>query len=209
VEALSLNPGIAVDQALAVAAHDVSRQDSWLFTYGAMLEDPPFDPVDRQIVACLGWRRAFCLSDPKLRGTPQHPGLTLGLVKSDQCVGVAWRLPAQTVRRDLSQVFAAELKLPFYSAAWLPIRSPNGHATALALVADTAGPLFEPHLSNGEVARRIAACRGPKGANADYLHDVVSALDRAGVADLYLNRLWSCVEKWTEPTEANSPNGRP
>jgi cation transport protein ChaC len=209
VEALSLNPEIAVDQVLAAAAHDASRQDSWLFTYGAMLEAPPFDPVDRQIVACPGWRRAFCLSDPKLRGTPEHPGLTLGLVKGDQCVGVAWRLAAQTVRQDLGRVFAAELKLPFYRAAWLPIRSPNGHAIALALVADTSGPLFEPHLSDGQIARRVAASRGPEGANADYLHEVVSALDRAGVADLHLSRLLSSVEKWTGPAEANGPkNGR-
>lgn len=194
-----------MDQALAAAAHDVSRQDSWLFTYGAMLEAPPFDPVDRQIVACPGWRRAFCLSDPKLRGTPEYPGLTLGLVKGDQCVGVAWRLAAQTIRRDLGRVFAAELKLPFYRAAWLPIRSPNGQATALTLVADTAGPLFEPHLSDGQVVHRIAASRGPEGANADYLHEVVSALDRAGVADLYLNRLLSNVEKWAGLAEANGP----
>src|SRR3954462_13694300 len=99
-----------------------------------MLEDPPFDPVDRQIVACLGWRRAFCLSDPKLRGTPEHPGLTLGLVEGYQCVGVAWRLAVQTVKDDLSRVRAAEMKLPFYRAAWLPIQSPNGRTTALALV---------------------------------------------------------------------------
>jgi glutathione-specific gamma-glutamylcyclotransferase len=198
-----------VDQALAVAPHDVTGQDSWLFTYGAMLEEPPFDPVDSEIVACVGWRRAFCLSDPKLRGTPEHPGLTLGLVKGAQCVGVAWRLAAQSVRRDLAGVFAAELKLPFYRAAWLPIRSPNGNTTALTLVADPASPLFEPHLSDAQIAQRIVDSRGPAGTNAGYLHEVVSALDRAGVADLYLNRLLSSVEKWTGPAEANGPKGGP
>jgi cation transport protein ChaC len=184
---------MAVDQALTAAPHDASKQDSWLFTYGALLETPPFDPVDRQIVACRGWRRAFCLSDPRLRGAPEHSGLILGLVEGDQCVGVAWRLAAQTIREDLKRVMAAEMKLPLYGASWLPIQSPKGRTTALALVSDRSGMFFEPHLDEERIVERIAASSGPEGTNADYLREIVAALDRAGVADLYLNRLWRGV----------------
>jgi cation transport protein ChaC len=201
VETLRLNLEKTVAQALAAAPHDASRRDSWLFTYGAMLETPPFNPVDRQVVACLGWRRAFCLSDPKLRGTPEHPGLSLGLLKGDQCVGVAWRLAAQTVRDDLRRVMDAEMRLSFYDAGWLPIQSPKGRTTALALVSDPLGIFLEPHLGEERIIERIATSCGPQGTNADYLRDVVAALDRAGVADLYLNRLWLGVCKMLAGTE--------
>jgi len=209
VKPLSQRPEIAVEQALAAAPHDVAGRDVWLFTYGAMLEDPPFKAIDWQTVACLGWRREFCLSDPELRGTAAHPGLALGLVEGGQCVGVAWRLAAQTVRTDLARVLAAELRLPAYAAAWLPIHAPQGYTTALVLVADAASPLFEPYLAEDEVVKRVAVSSGQAGANAAYLRDAVNGLDRAGVADLYLNRLWARVRSpLRRRVEANGPPRR-
>lgn len=184
-----------VEEALAAAPAHLAKRDIWLFTYGAMLEDPPFTPVDQVTIVCEGWRRAFCISDPKFRGDAEHPGLTLGLVAGHHCVGVAWRVLAQTAEQDLARVFAIEMQLPRYRAQWAPIRNARGHDTALVLTADTTDPDFQPHLSDAEIVGRIATSTGPHGANAEYLDKVVAALDRRGVADLYLNRLWAGVRK--------------
>lgn len=178
-----------LDQALARAPHDLATVDTWLFTYGAMLEDPPFSPVSEEVVACEGWSRRFCLSDPLLRGTAEEPGVVLGLVAGDQCAGVAWRLLAQTVRADLARVFEAELQLPFYKAAWARVTSTRGEASALVLIADDTSPLFQPTLTRREVIERLGRSRGEAGTNAQYLENVVAALDHRGVPDLDLTRL--------------------
>src|SRR4051812_9099652 len=93
-----------LDQALAKAPHDLATVDTWFFAYGAMLEDPPFRPIAEEVVVCQGWSRRFCLTDTLVRGTPEDPGVVLGLVAGDQCAGVAWRLLAQTARADLERV---------------------------------------------------------------------------------------------------------
>jgi cation transport protein ChaC len=178
-----------LDQALAQAPHDVTRVDTWLFAYGAMLEAPPFQPVSDEVVVCEGWRRDFCLADPLMRGTPEQPGAMLGLLAGGHCTGVAWRLLAQPVRNDLITVVDNELRLPFYRLGWARVRSNRGETFALILRADEASPLFQPNLMREEVLDRLAACRGEAGANADYLAEVVAALGRRGIPDLELSRL--------------------
>lgn len=178
-----------LDQALARAPHDIATVDTWFFAYGAMLESPPFRPVSDEIVVCEGWSRRFCLSDPLLRGTADEPGVVLGLVAGDQCAGVAWRLLAQTVRADLGRVFEAELRLPFYKAVWARVTSSRGEAFALVLIADETSPLFQPTLTRREIIERLGRSRGEAGTNAQYLEDVVAALDHRGIPDLDLTRL--------------------
>jgi len=178
-----------LDQALAQAPHDVARSDTWLFAYGAMLEAPPFRPVSDEVVVCEGWSRRFCLSDPLLHGTAEKPGVVLGLVAGDRCAGVAWRLLAQTARADLARVFEAELRLPFYKTTWARVTSSRGEAFALALIADETSPLFQPTLTRREIIERLGTGAGEAGINAQYLENVVAALDRRGVPDLDLTRL--------------------
>lgn len=178
-----------LDQALARAPHDIGAADTWLFTYGAMLEDPPFRPVSDEVVVCEGWSRRFCLSDPLLRGAPDRPGVVLGLVAGERCAGVAWRLLAQTAHADLVRVFEAELRLPFYKTTWARVRSSRGETFALVLIADETSPLFQPALTQREIIERLALSRGEAGTNVQYLEEVVAALGHRGIPDLGLSRL--------------------
>ena len=59
--------------------------DVWLFGYGSLIWNPAFHHVEQRPVLIRGWHREFCLSTPIGRGTPEHPGLVLGLDRGGSC----------------------------------------------------------------------------------------------------------------------------
>lgn len=176
------------------APHDIIRSDTWLFVYGSMLEDPPFEAAERRIAVLEGYHRSFCLSDPMLRGTEDKPGLTLGLAPGGRCVGLAWRLSCENARDCISAFWSAEMALPLYQAVWQDVIVEGlGSTPALFLIVDPSSPLLQPELSEADVAKRIAACAGCKGSNIDYLIDAAEGLERAGVPDRALEALVQLV----------------
>lgn len=179
----------SLERALAAAPHDPTRSDSWLLVYGSMLAEPPFSPKDRRPAILEGWERAFCLADPKMRGTPQRPGISLGLVPGQRCQGLAYRLSAPTVREDLWRVWQREMAQPFYIPCWLPAWTPLGPVTALTFCTALDSPLYEPALSEAALLERLATCEGESGSNAEYLETTVRQLAEAGIPDAGLARL--------------------
>lgn len=53
--------------------------DIWLFAYGSLIWNPLFKFVEHRSGKIYGWHRRFCLWTPWGRGTPDNPGLVLGL----------------------------------------------------------------------------------------------------------------------------------
>jgi cation transport protein ChaC len=66
--------------------------DIWLFGYGSLIWNPAFHYADLQPALIRAWHRQFCLATPIGHGTPEHPGLVLGLDRGGSCQGVAFRL---------------------------------------------------------------------------------------------------------------------
>lgn len=179
----------SLGQALAAAPRDTAQRGSWLFVYGSMLKDPPFSPEEQRHAILEGWERVFCLADPKMRGTPKRPGLSLGLVGGPRCVGMAYRLSARTLREDLKGVWQREMALPFYAACWLQAQTQSGPIPVLTFCTDLHGPLYEPSLSEPEMLARLATCAGENGSNAAYLEQTVQQLTEVGIPDPGLTQL--------------------
>src|SRR5437773_3429807 len=66
----------------------------WVFGYGSLLWNPVFPVAEMRVARLRGYHRKFCLWSLASRGTPDCPGLVLGLERGGACVGVALRLPA-------------------------------------------------------------------------------------------------------------------
>ncbi|SEU35540.1 gamma-glutamylcyclotransferase [Stigmatella erecta] len=179
----------SLDQALAAAPRDTARSGAWLFVYGSLLKEPPFSPEEQRHAVLEGWERVFCLADPKMRGTPRHPGLSLGLIRGHRCAGVAYRLSARTLREDLKGVWQREMVLPFYAACWLQALTQQGPIRVLTFCTDLHGPLYEPSLSELAMLERLATCAGENGSNAAYLEQTVQQLAEVGIPDEGLAQL--------------------
>src|SRR5579862_2681710 len=85
-----------------------AAEDLWVFGYGSLMWRPGFDFRERIEARLTGAHRALCVYSFVHRGTPERPGLVLGLDFGGTCRGIAFRVaPAERVR-TLSYLRARE-----------------------------------------------------------------------------------------------------
>src|SRR3978361_1416381 len=71
-----------------------SDNDLWVFGYGSLMWKPGFEFVEQAPARLIGEHRALCVYSFDHRGTPEKPGLVLGLDRGGACRGVAFRVAA-------------------------------------------------------------------------------------------------------------------
>src|SRR5687768_12605984 len=67
----------------------------WVFGYGSLIWQPGFPYLERKVARLFGAHRALCVYSWVHRGTPQRPGLVLGLDHGGACRGIAFRIAPQ------------------------------------------------------------------------------------------------------------------
>lgn len=162
----------------------------WFFAYGSLMWNPPFDPAEIRPARIHGWHRAFCVSSETYRGTPERPGLTLGLRPGGSCAGLALRVSAKDRGRAVRAIERREMEDdPIYLCRRLALRMEARKVIGYTLVADRDNRLFVGALTPEETARRIAASAGRRGGNAAYLSETVARLEDMGLASRRLRAL--------------------
>jgi len=161
----------------------------WLFAYGSLMWNPAFHFAESRVATVHGWHRRFCLRVMVARGTPQAPGLLLGLERGGSCRGVAYRIAAQHAAEELDIVLARELVAEGYTPVWVRARSASKAFRAIAFAIDRAAPTYAGRLTIEQTARRIARASGTLGCCADYLEDTVAHLEARGIHDRRLTSL--------------------
>src|SRR5256714_13019057 len=79
---------------------EFSTGDLWVFGYGSLMWRPGFEFLERIPARLIGEHRALCVYSFVHRGTPEKPGLVLGLDRGGACRGVAFRV-AEKKRADV------------------------------------------------------------------------------------------------------------
>lgn len=159
--------------------------DVWLFGYGSLIWNPTIATLERRTARIDGWHRAFCLSASIGRGSPDNPGLVLGLDADGACTGVAFRIAEEVAEAELALLWRREMLSPAYQAQWLPLLDGRGDAFAhgIAFVIDPACQHYAGGLSEEDVVRRLATARGSLGSAADYLFQTCDGLRAHGIPD--------------------------
>jgi glutathione-specific gamma-glutamylcyclotransferase len=171
------------------------RADLWVFGYGSLMWRPGFPFVERRHAHLHGYHRSLCIFSHVHRGTPERPGLVLGLDRGGRCQGVAFRVDAAEVAATVRYLREREQVTAVYRERSLPVRLDDGRAVAaLAYVVDRSHPQYAGRLPDGEVLRLVAQGQGVSGANPDYVRSTHEHLAAMGVVDPNLARLVAALQ---------------
>lgn len=165
--------------------------DVWLFAYGSLIWNPTVCFEERRISVVEGWHRSFCLSVLMGRGTPDEPGVTLGLDRSGSCSGVIYRLPEAKLKAELSLLWRREMLTGSYIPRWIEVSDKRGSVlgSALAFTIDREGPQYAGELARDVIVSRLATASGFLGSAAEYLFQTCHELRDHGFPDEELETL--------------------
>lgn len=167
----------------------------WVFGYGSLMWRPGFAFEERVSALLHGRRRAFCIYSVHHRGTPQRPGLVLGLAGGGSVRGSAYRVAENQWPETYAYLLEREQPTETYVEARARVRLADGRLVqAVSFLSDTSHPQWAGDLDLESQARLIAGARGLSGPNIDYLRDLVEHLRTEGVRDHGMERLLARVE---------------
>ena len=156
---------------------------------------PEFDYVERQAATLHGRHRAFCIYSVHHRGTPDRPGLVLGLARGGRVRGAAYRVADAEWDRVYAYLREREQPTETYVEAHAVVQLVDGRREqALVFLSDRSHPQWAGQLDLEAQARLIAGARGLSGLNIDYLRDLVAHLREDGARDSGMERLLARVE---------------
>jgi cation transport protein ChaC len=168
--------------------------DIWVFGYGSLMWNPGFDHVESRPALLHGWHRSFCVFSHRYRGTPERPGLVLGLDRGGSCRGVAYRVARARAEEVLDYLWDREMVNGVYTPRLLRPRTPAGQPECHVFTVDRRHYQYAGGLDDGEMVRLIRQGIGKGGHNREYLANTVHHLDELGIGDGPLHRLLTLVE---------------
>lgn len=171
-----------------LAQHDTT-QDLWVFGYGSLIWNPAFHYIGKRPALLQGWHRRFCLKLFRGRGSPETPGVMLGLDQGGACHGVAFRIAAAKVREELGILWQREMYGGAYHARLLPLETESGPISAVTFVINRDHPRYIQELSLEQTAALIATGCGDLGTCREYLENTVNHLRELGLNDDGLARI--------------------
>ena len=169
-----------------------SGEDLWVFAYGSLMWRPGFDFLERRAARLVGAHRALCVYSFVHRGTPQRPGLVLGLDRGGNCRGVAYRVAAAKRTATIDYLRAREQVTKVYREAWRAVwldDDPQQSAHALCYVVDRGHRQYAGRLPLAQQLHYVRQGHGRSGACRDYVLAAVKELQAHGYRDDTLRRL--------------------
>jgi cation transport protein ChaC len=169
-----------------------AAEDLWVFAYGSLMWRPDFPFVERVEARLVGAHRALCVYSFVHRGTPERPGLVLGLDRGGACRGIAYRVPMAERTSTVAYLRAREQVTSVYRESMRPVwlkQSPQRQVSALCFMIDRGHAQYAGRLSLEQQLHHVRQGHGQSGANRDYVIATVTALEELGFRETELHLL--------------------
>src|SRR6476659_3587121 len=167
-----------------------SKGDLWVFGYGSLMWRPGFEFLEQVPARLIGEHRALCVYSFDHRGTPEKPGLVLGLDRGGACRGIAFRVAPQLREATVDYLRAREQTTHVYRevlrSVWLDNEA-RQRVSALTYVADRGHVQYAGRLPLTEQLRIVRQGHGRSGYNCDYVLATEKAIEAEGFRDEQLH----------------------
>ncbi|MEM7192206.1 MAG: gamma-glutamylcyclotransferase, partial [Pseudomonadota bacterium] len=139
----------------------------WVFGYGSLMWRPGF-PFQTRLPARLnGAHRALCIYSILHRGTPETPGLVLGLDEGGECEGVAFCVAPGAEDETIAYLRDREQVTDVYVETYRTVELGDGSdqaVTALTFIADPTHAQYAGTLDIEDQLRIVRRCHGQAGS---------------------------------------------
>jgi len=172
------------------AEHDSG--DLWVFGYGSLMWRPGFAFIERLPARLTGLHRALCVFSFVHRGTPERPGLVLGLDRGGMCRGIAYRVAAAKRIETIAYLRGREQVTSVYIETMRQIEleeRARRRVRALCYTVDRSHVQYAGKLAPAESLHLVREGHGSSGANRDYVIETVQALEALGYREGELHLL--------------------
>ena len=169
-----------------------STSDLWVFGYGSLMWRPGFEFVEQVPARLIGAHRALCVYSFDHRGTPERPGLVLGLDRGGACRGIAFRVAGARRAATIAYLREREQTTNVYHevmrSVWLE-GDARQRVSALAYIVDRGHVQYAGRLSLQEQLRYVRQGHGRSGDNRAYVLSTVTSIEAQGFRDAPLHQL--------------------
>jgi glutathione-specific gamma-glutamylcyclotransferase len=166
------------------AAEPASEGALWVFGYGSLMWRPGFTYTRRSKALLRGWRRSLCIYSHVHRGSPERPGLVLGLDRGGACQGVGFEVDAALREPTIRYLREREQVTSVYLERVAPVMLESGERVlALAYVADRLHDQYAGRLDRETMLQHVRAGKGQFGGNTEYVLETYDHLREIGVRD--------------------------
>jgi len=165
----------------AVLARHPEGEPIHVFGFGSLMWNPACD-VDAFLPALVrGWHRRFNLWTHLGRGSPDFPGLTLGLEPGGSCRGMALRIAPDKVDSETFLIWRREMIAGAYIPIWVTADLGDRQVPAVSFAINKHYYRYSHRVPFAEQAHHIGCAEGPLGPCIEYLENTVTELERMGL----------------------------
>lgn len=170
----------------------------WVFAYGSLMWNPGFDFIESSRARLFGYHRALCIHSWVWRGTPDRPGLVLGLDHGGSCLGMAYRVAEEKASDVVEYLRAREQVTMVYQERWATIKLATGTDPRVPAIVYTVDRQHEQYAGRqpiGDLVDIAKSAHGRAGSTADYIISTAAHLEEMGAHDPQLSALAAILQQ--------------
>ena len=171
-------------------------QQFWVFGYGSLMWRPGFRHLASEPALIRGFHRKLCVFSHVHRGTPERPGLVLGLDRGGSCHGIAYQVDPAHWEETLAYLRAREQGTMVYLERRQSIQllQDNRSVEAVTYIVDRTHRQYAGALPECDLVSHVLHGEGVSGHCIDYVMNTVTHLRHMNIHDTTLERLVQCLQ---------------
>lgn len=163
----------------------------WIFGYASLMWRPGFAYLHSQPARLHGYHRSLCVYSHVHRGTPECPGLVMGLDRGGSCHGMGFEVAPENWQETVDYLRAREQVTSVYleKSKTITLIDTGRKVEAVTYIVDRNHRQYAGLLDDDALERHVRLGQGVSGHCTDYVMNTLAHLRDMKIHDPALERL--------------------